>query len=150
MPPESFDMAFSMRIPRVSASLPDVTQQIHSLRARGVVASHVVLAFGLEKTAFFKSAGSLWGRVDMACIIAIFCTAWYDRSMQKTATRIFISASIVFGVAGILMLFTMPADGVDAHASPFNQMMMKLMFTAVFVILPSFAISLASKYLSNK
>lgn len=48
----------------VSASFPDVTQQIHSLRASGVVSSHVASAFGVDARASFKSAGSL-------CIVGI-------------------------------------------------------------------------------
>ena len=59
MPPESFESAFLMRMPRVSAFLPEVTQQIHSLRASGVTSSHVARAAGAPASAFFKSAGSL-------------------------------------------------------------------------------------------
>jgi hypothetical protein len=45
----------------VSAFLPDVTQQIHSLRASGVVASQVAFDAGEEARAFRKSSGSLCG-----------------------------------------------------------------------------------------
>jgi predicted membrane channel-forming protein YqfA (hemolysin III family) len=69
--------------------------------------------------------------------------------MQKIATKIFIGASIVFGIAGILMVFTMPPDGIDAHASMFNKLMMRTLMAMVFVILPSFALSLASKYFNK-
>ena len=48
-----------MRIPLVSAFLPDVTQQIHSLRASGVISSHTVRAADVEIMAFRKSSGIL-------------------------------------------------------------------------------------------
>ncbi len=69
--------------------------------------------------------------------------------MQKIATKIFIYASIVFGIAGILSILTSPADGVDAHGSPFNQLTMKIMMVMVFVILPTFAISVAGRFLNK-
>lgn len=52
-------MAFSIRIPLVSDFLPEVTQQIHSFRASGVMSSHTDNALGVEKTTFFKSSGIL-------------------------------------------------------------------------------------------
>jgi len=63
------------------------------------------------------------------------------QTMQKIATRIFICASVVFGVLGILVVLTQPKD--DAILS-------KLLFTTVFIILPSFALSVAGKYLNGK
>jgi hypothetical protein len=68
--------------------------------------------------------------------------------MQKIATRIFIYASIVFGVIGIVMVLTAPAD--DNQSSDFNIALMKLLMITVFVILPSFALSVAGKYLNGK
>ena len=65
--------------------------------------------------------------------------------MQKIATRIFIVASLVFGVLGITMVLTMPRDGGDPP-----EWLMKAFFTTVFIILPSFALSVASKYLDGK
>ena len=59
MPPLSFEIVFSIRIPRVSAFLPDVTQQIHSLRAKGVISFHVDDAFGETSIALRKSIGKL-------------------------------------------------------------------------------------------
>jgi len=59
MPPFSFESAFSMRIPLVSAFLPEMTQQIHSLRASGVISSHTANAFGVEVIALRKSSGSV-------------------------------------------------------------------------------------------
>ena len=40
----SFERVFFIRILRVSAFLPEVTQQIHSLRASGVISSHTARA----------------------------------------------------------------------------------------------------------
>jgi hypothetical protein len=37
-----------------------MAQQIHSLRASGVISSHFVRAAGSETSAFRKSAGTLW------------------------------------------------------------------------------------------
>jgi hypothetical protein len=69
--------------------------------------------------------------------------------MQKIATRIFIYASIAFGIIGILVVLTLPANG-DNNSSDLHVLLMKLLFTAVFIILPSFALSVASKYLNGK
>ena len=68
--------------------------------------------------------------------------------MQKIATRIFIYSSIVFGIIGILVVIT--ASGSDAPDSNISQILIKLLFTTVFIILPSFALSVASKYLNDK
>ncbi len=46
-----------MRIILVSAFLPDVTQQIHSLRASGVISSHTARAAGADIRALRKSSG---------------------------------------------------------------------------------------------
>lgn len=69
--------------------------------------------------------------------------------MQKIATKIFIYSSVVFGIVGILNVLTLPENG-DANGTPLHFLFMKLMFTTVFIILPSFALSVASKYLGNK
>ena len=69
--------------------------------------------------------------------------------MQKIATRIFIYASIVFGIIGILVVLTLP-DGGDANSSSLHMILMKLLFATVFVILPSFALSITGKYLNDK
>jgi hypothetical protein len=68
--------------------------------------------------------------------------------MQKIATRIFIYASIVFGVLGIIQVLTMPDD--DNDMSDFNKIIMRLLMATVFIILPSLALSIAGKYLSGK
>lgn len=59
MPPRILDSAFAIRIPRVSAFLPDVTQQIHSLRAKGVMPSHSARVRGSDWMARRRSAGRL-------------------------------------------------------------------------------------------
>jgi Na+/glutamate symporter len=68
--------------------------------------------------------------------------------MQKIATRLFIYASIVFGIIGILMVLTSPVAG--EMSSNLNRTFEKLLMTTVFVILPSFALSVAGKYLGGK
>lgn len=63
--------------------------------------------------------------------------------MQKIPTRIFIGASIAFGVFGIgLVLFGGPDDNATI-----NELFMRLIMASIFFILPSFALSVASKYL---
>ncbi|HEY8108664.1 MAG TPA: hypothetical protein VIF43_01495 [Patescibacteria group bacterium] len=61
--------------------------------------------------------------------------------MQKIATRIFICASLAFGVLGISVVLTRPED---------DSLLSKLLFITVFIILPSFALSVAGKYLNDK
>lgn len=67
--------------------------------------------------------------------------------MQKIATKIFICASIVFGIIGILIVLT--ASGPDTPDTPLSEMLIRLLFGTVFVILPSFALSVAGKYLEK-
>lgn len=68
--------------------------------------------------------------------------------MQKIATRIFIGSSVAFGVLGIIQVLTMPDN--DNDMTNFNKVIMKLLIISVFVILPSFALSVAGKYLNGK
>jgi hypothetical protein len=68
--------------------------------------------------------------------------------MQKIATRLFIYSSIAFGVFGILAILTSSEN--DNNSSDLNKILMKLLIITVFIILPSFALSVASKYLSDK
>jgi hypothetical protein len=70
------------------------------------------------------------------------------RYMQKIATRVFIYASIAFGVIGILSVLT--ASERDSDNSDLNKMLMKLLILTVFIILPSFALSVAGRYLKDK
>ena len=68
--------------------------------------------------------------------------------MQKIATRVFIYASLVFGVLGILAILT--SSGPDTPDSPLTETLIKLIGITVFIILPSFALSIATKYLDGK
>jgi len=61
--------------------------------------------------------------------------------MQKIATKIFIISSIVFVIIGSVMILT---GGPDKGG-----IIQKLFFINVFVILSSFALSVAGKYLSS-
>lgn len=61
--------------------------------------------------------------------------------MQKTATKVFIYASILFGFLGILNILIEPGE---------DTIMFKLLLCTVFVILPSFALSVAGKYLTDR
>ena len=65
--------------------------------------------------------------------------------MQKIATRVFICASIAFGIVGIsLVIFGGPNDNMQPNIT-----LMKFLMTCVFIILPSFALSIAGKYLEK-
>lgn len=68
--------------------------------------------------------------------------------MQKIATKVFIYASIAFGVLGILVILT--SSGPDKQDSVLSETLIKLLFITVFIILPSFALSIAGKYLNGK
>jgi hypothetical protein len=67
--------------------------------------------------------------------------------MQKIATRVFIYASLVFGVLGVFMALS----GIDPDqtGSGLEKVLGKLFMTTVFVILTSFALSVAGKYLNK-
>jgi hypothetical protein len=68
--------------------------------------------------------------------------------MQKIATRVFTYASIVFGILGILVVLT--ASGPNKQDSTLSEVLIRLLFATVFIILPSFALSVADKYLNGK
>ena len=65
--------------------------------------------------------------------------------MQKIAAKVFVWASIVFGVVGMLMVLTTSPESQGP-----NVILLKLLFATVIVILTSFALSIASKYLNGK
>ena len=65
--------------------------------------------------------------------------------MQKIATKIFVWASIAFGIIGMLMVLTTSPESDGP-----NIVLLKFLFAAVIVILTSFALSVASKYLNSK
>lgn len=68
--------------------------------------------------------------------------------MQKIATRVFVYASLVFGVLGITIVLT--GIDPDENSSGFELVITKLFMATVFVILSSFALSVAGKYLNGK
>lgn len=68
--------------------------------------------------------------------------------MQKVATKVFIYASIVFGILGVLVVLT--GSGPDKQDSVLSTVLIRLLFITIFIILTSFALSVASKYLNDK
>jgi hypothetical protein len=68
--------------------------------------------------------------------------------MQKIATRIFIAASLSFGVLGVIIVLTNMEP--DNNNTGLELVITKLFQVSVFVILSSFALSVASKYLKTK
>jgi len=67
--------------------------------------------------------------------------------MQKLATKVFIYASITFGIIGILIVLT--ASGPDEPDSTIGEVLIRLLFANIFIILPAFALSIAGKYLNK-
>lgn len=66
--------------------------------------------------------------------------------MKKIATTVFMYTSIAFGIIGItLVIFGGPDDNMQPNVT-----LMKLLMVCVFIILPSFALSIAAKYLDDK
>lgn len=61
--------------------------------------------------------------------------------MQKIATKVFIITSVFFGGIGISVVLVQPKD---------ENILSKLLFISVFIILSSFALSIAGKYLNEK
>lgn len=68
--------------------------------------------------------------------------------MQKIATKVFIYASVTFGILGLLVVLT--ASGPDKPDSDISEVLIRLLFANVFIILPAFALSIAGKYLNGK
>lgn len=66
--------------------------------------------------------------------------------MQKISTHVFIISSILFGIIGIGLVLTPP--GPDQNDTVLTEMLIRLLMVTVFIILPSFALSVASKYLT--
>ena len=67
--------------------------------------------------------------------------------MQKIATRVFIYASITFGILGVYMVLSGTEPDNKNHG--FNLVITRLFMTSVFVVLTSFALSVAGKYLNK-
>lgn len=68
--------------------------------------------------------------------------------MQKIATRVFIYASVTFGIVGIITVLT--ASGPNTPDTTLTQILIRVLFINVFIILSSFALSIAGKYLNGK
>ncbi len=68
--------------------------------------------------------------------------------MQKIATKVFVYSSVIFGILGLVQVLTMPDN--DNEMSDFNRIIMRLLMAMVFIILPSFALSIAGKYLKDR
>ncbi len=68
--------------------------------------------------------------------------------MQKIATKVFVCASVIFGIIGMLIVVT--ASGPDTPDSALSETLIRLLFACVFIILPAFALSVAGKYLNSK
>ena len=65
--------------------------------------------------------------------------------MQKISLYIFTYTSVAFGVTGLcLALF-----GGENDNDPINQVLMRVLMACVFIILSSFALTIASKYLKK-
>jgi hypothetical protein len=71
-----------------------------------------------------------------------------ENNMQRIATRVFVYASLAFGALGIVFVLTAPAN--DNEGTDFNMVLMRLLFGTGFVVLSSFALSVAGKYLNGK
>lgn len=64
--------------------------------------------------------------------------------MQKIATKVFVGASIAFAIIGFIMVIT------TSESTGPNPTMLRFLFASVIVILTSFALSVASKYLNGR
>lgn len=68
--------------------------------------------------------------------------------MQKLATKVFITASVMFGLFGIGFWITVPRN--DDPASDLNYVFGVLAGVTVSIVLSSFAVSVAGKYLKDE
>lgn len=66
------------------------------------------------------------------------------KDAQKLATQIFITASVLFGIVGVIAILSSPKNGDPA------EWIMKLLVALGFVVLSSFGVSVGLKYLSGK
>jgi hypothetical protein len=65
--------------------------------------------------------------------------------IQKIATKVFMLASIAFGIVGLMNVYVGPGpDDLEPHRT-----LLRLLFTTVFILLPAFALSVAGKYLKD-
>jgi len=65
------------------------------------------------------------------------------KQMQEISTKVFITASLLFGATGIFMIVTAPEQEDPA------EWLFKTMAVLVFIILSSFGVSVGLKYLSS-
>jgi hypothetical protein len=77
LPAARVSQAQRTRLSRVSAFFADVTQQIYSLRASGVISSHVANAAREKPSALRKSAGVLW-TVPLGMVFGGMATSYAD------------------------------------------------------------------------
>lgn len=68
--------------------------------------------------------------------------------MQKTATKVFVYSSILFGILGVIMVLT--GMDPDENNVGFELVVTKLFMASIFIILSSFALSIAGKYLNGR
>lgn len=66
--------------------------------------------------------------------------------LQIIAAKVFMIASITFGITGVLLVVLAPNSG----DSTFIMLLSRLLAITVFIILSSFAISVACKYLLKR
>jgi predicted membrane channel-forming protein YqfA (hemolysin III family) len=74
------------------------------------------------------------------------CPGYRDR-MQKIATRVFVAASVCFGIIGIVFAITIPGEADPV--SDLNHTLFVLLAVTGFIVLSSFALSVAGKYLDS-
>ena len=67
--------------------------------------------------------------------------------MLRISTRVFIVASVAFGVVGILFAVTLPR--FEEQQSDLNHFLFVSLASLGFVVLSSFAVSVAAKYLNG-
>ncbi len=67
--------------------------------------------------------------------------------VQKIATRVFVVSSVCFGILGIAFAITIPDSA--APVSDLNHTLFILLAATGFVVLTSFALSVAGKYLDS-
>lgn len=68
------------------------------------------------------------------------------QAMQEKATKVFIGASVLFVILGVFVVITEPDHGNTI----WEIFLMKSFIITIFVILGSFALSVAGKYLGSR
>src|SRR3989344_2730618 len=87
IPPLSFESAFPIRIRRVSAFLPEVTQQIHSLRAGGVMSpppARARLPAGRPLVSAFRKSSGRVCATPPATFFLVMCLVYQIPSLDLT------------------------------------------------------------------